>query len=392
MVGLIPYGKQTIAKDDINAVTKALKNNFLTTGPGVQLFEKAFSNKTHSKFSVSSNSGTSAIILALKAINLKKDDIVILPAINFIAAANVSKIMGAKIIFSDVDKYSGQMTPNKLEQCIKRNKIKKMKVFFTMHNSGFNNYAKEFFKLKKKYKCFLIEDACHALGAKNSNLKNDYVGNCKYSDLTTFSFHPLKTITTCEGGMTTTHNKKFYEKMLEVRNHGFAIKKNKNKKIYNWQHKLNSNGYNLRLNDIQSHLGLNQIKKIDRFVKKRNSISKIYINKLKKYENYIVLPKHNKFLSAWHLFIILFKKNSLKITRDKIIQIFYKSGVFTQVHYIPNYRQEPFKIKNTSNFKDAEFYFSQCLSIPIFPELKRKQIDRIVSIIKNTIKKYKKFD
>ena len=174
--------------------------------------------------------------------------------------------MGAKIVFSDVDKNSGQMTPQKLEQCIKKNKLKKIKVFFTMHNSGYNNYAKEFFRLKKRFNCFLIEDACHALGAKNSNLKNDFVGNCKYSDLTTFSFHPLKTITTCEGGMTTTRNKNLYKKMIEVRNHGFAIK-NKIKKFYNWKHKLNSYGYNLRLNDIQSYLGLNQLKKLNSFVK-----------------------------------------------------------------------------------------------------------------------------
>ena len=180
--------------------------------------------KSKSKYSVSSNSGTSAIILALKAINLKKNDVVV-SSINFILLSlNISKIMGAKIVFSDVDKNSGQMTPQKLEQCIK-NKLKKIKVFFTMHNSGYNNYAKEFFRLKKRFNCFLIEDACHALGAKNSNLKNDFVGNCKYSDLTTFSFHPLKTITTCEGGMTTTRNKNLYKKMIEVRNHIFAIKK-----------------------------------------------------------------------------------------------------------------------------------------------------------------------
>ena len=389
MQGFIPYGKQTINNDDINAVSKALKNNFLTTGPGVKLFEKEFSKKVKSKYSVSSNSGTSAIILALKAINLKKNDVVVLPSINFIAAANISKIMGAKIVFSDVDKNSGQMTPQKFEQCVKKNKLKKIKVFFTMHNSGFNNYAKEFFKLKKRYNCYLIEDACHALGAKNSNLKNDFVGNCKYSDLTTFSFHPLKTITTCEGGMTTTRDKNFYKKMIEARNHGFAIKKSKKKNFYDWKHKLNSYGYNLRLNDIQSYLGLNQLKRLNSFVKRRNIISKLYLKKLKVLENYVILPKQNKYLSAWHLFIILFKKETLKVNRDKIIQILYKSKIFTQVHYIPNYRQIPFKT-NKSNFKDAEYYYSQCLSIPIYPELKTRQINHIVNTIKKTIEKYKR--
>ena len=211
MTSLIPYGKQTITKNDILTVNKALKKNLLTTGPGVRLFENEFSKYVKCKYSLTSNSVTSAILLALKAINLKKNDIVIVPAINFIAAANLSKILGAKVYFSDVDKLTGQMTPSDLLKCLKLNKIRKIKVFFTMHNGGFNNYAREFLKIKRKLKCFIIEDACHALGANNTEKKNDLVGNCKYSDLTTFSFHPLKTITTGEGGMTTTNNLNFYK-------------------------------------------------------------------------------------------------------------------------------------------------------------------------------------
>ena len=260
-----------------------------------------------------------------------------------------------------------------------------------MHNAGFNNYAKDFWKLRKKYKCYLIEDACHALGAKNSKLKNDFVGNCRYSDLATFSFHPLKSITTCEGGMTTTNNYIFYKKMLEIRNHGFANKSQKKaKKFYQWKHKLNTNGYNLRLNDVQSYLGLNQLKKLNQFIKKRNLISIEYIKKLKKFENYLILPRHNRFLSAWHLFIILFKIESFKINRDQIIQFLFKSKIFTQVHYIPNYRQKPFKTKNISDFKDAEYYYLRCLSIPIFSDLNKKKISYITKTIEKLIKKYKK--
>ena len=229
MLNFIPYGKQTIKKDDIKTVARSLKKNLLTTGPGTKLFETAFKKKIRSKYCVSSNSGTSAIFLALIAINLKKKDTVIIPANNFIAAANISRNLGANIYFSDVDAITGQMTPQNFEDCVKKNKIKKLKAFFTMHNGGFNNYAKEFYKIKKKYKCFLIEDACHSLGGKNSSNHRDYIGNCKYSDFSTFSFHPLKSITTGEGGMTCTNNKYFYEKMIKFRNHGFAIKK---KKIY----------------------------------------------------------------------------------------------------------------------------------------------------------------
>jgi dTDP-4-amino-4,6-dideoxygalactose transaminase len=337
---------------------------------------------------LTSNSGTSAILLALKAINLQKNDIVIVPAINFIAAANLSKILGAKVYFSDVDKFTGQMTPTNLLDCIKLNKIKKVKVFFIMHNGGFNNFAKEFYKIKKKLKCLIIEDACHALGANNSRKKNDLVGNCKYSDLTTFSFHPLKTITTGEGGMTTTNNLNFYNLMCQYRNHGFALKKKQ--KGYTREHKLNFCGYNFRLTDFQCYLGISQLKKINFFLKKRNDLAKYYFKKLNQFNDYIILPKKNKYYSAWHLFVVLFKLENLRVSRDKIIKILYKSGIKTQVHYVPNYRQKPFLKKNKKIFNGAEFYFSRCLSIPIYPELKFKQIDFIVKTIEKVIKSNKK--
>tara|TARA_E500000178_G_scaffold356205_1_gene432482 strand:- start:332 stop:1507 length:1176 start_codon:yes stop_codon:yes gene_type:complete len=387
MASLIPYGKQTISSEDIKAVNKSLKKEFLTTGPGVKLFEKKFSNYLGCKFSVSSNSGTSAIFLALKSIDLKKNDTVIIPSINFIAAANLSKILNARIIFSDVDPLTGQMTPENLLECIRKNKIKKIKVIFTMHNGGFNNHAKEFFKIKKKYKCFLIEDACHALGGKNSKKSNDLIGNCKYSDLTTFSFHPLKTITTGEGGMTTTNNIKFYNLMRQYRNHGWGIE---NKKNSNLMHNLKVCGFNFRLTDLQCYLGLSQLKKIDNFVKKRNSIAKYYLKKMSHLKNNIFLPQNNKYYSAWHLFIILFKNEKLKISRDKIMQILRKKKIATQVHYIPSYRQKPFYVKNKKKYPGAEFYFSRCLSLPIFPNLKFKEVDFIVKTIENLIKKNKK--
>ncbi len=388
MTSLIPYGKQTITKNDILTVNKALKKNLLTTGPGVRLFENEFSKYVKCKYSLTSNSGTSAILLALKAINLKKNDIVIVPAINFIAAANLSKILGAKVYFSDVDKLTGQMTPSDLLKCLKFNKIRKIKVFFTMHNGGFNNFAREFLKIKRKLKCFIIEDACHALGANNTEKKNDLVGNCKYSDLTTFSFHPLKTITTGEGGMTTTNNLNFYKIMRQYRNHGFAETKNEKKSIRG--HKLNYCGYNLRLTDFQCLLGLSQLKKINNFVLKRNKLADYYFKRLSHLSDYIILPNQNKFYSAWHLFIIIFKLENLRISRDKIIKILFKSGIKTQVHYFPNYRQKPFFQKNKKKFIGAEFYFKRCLSIPIFPELSTKNINFVITTIKMIVKKYKK--
>lgn len=385
----IPYSRQTIDTKDIKHVTSALRRDLITTGSLTNEFEKNFSKKTNVNFSVSCNSGTSAIHLALDAINLKSKDKVVIPAINFPAAANISKLYDAQIFFADVNPITGQMEPKNLEECIKKNNIKKLKVFFVMHNGGHSNYSKDFFKLKKKYNCYCIEDACHALGAKYSKDKKDTIGNCRYSDITTFSFHPLKSITTGEGGMVSTNKKNFYIHMLKKRNHGFELKKNK-KNNYNWKHVLNNTGFNFRLNDFQCALGISQLNKLEKFIKERNNIAKIYLKKLNALNDYIDLPKNNKFYSAWHLFIINFKLDKLKISREKIIQQLYKSKILTQVHYIPNYRHKPFLIKKFGKFPGAEKYFSSCLSIPIYPNLKSRDLSYIIKNLRKILKKYKK--
>ena len=386
----IPYGKQTIDKKDINIVKIALKKNLITTGSSINLFEKKFAKKINAKYAISCNSGTSAIHLALLAINLKKNDCVILPAINFPAAANMCRVLGSKIFFADVSPNTGQMSPLNLVNCLEKNKIKKLKVFFVMHNSGFNNYAEEFYFLKKKYKCFLIEDACHALGAKNSEKKRDMVGNCKYSDITIFSLHALKSITTAEGGVITTNNKYFSVKMKRLRNHGFDVKKKNTHYNYNWRHKLLESGFNYRLNDIQCHLGLSQLNKLDKFIKKRNNIAKIYLKFFDNLKDYIELPNYNKYLSAWHLFVIKFRLEKLKISRDLIMQKLFRKKILTQVHYIPNYKHKPFLVKNYKDFTGSEYYYSRCLSLPIFPSLSFVKIHYIVKQINNIIVKYKK--
>ena len=225
MMKNIPYGKQTISEKDTKNVLKTIRSEFLTTGPTTKIFEEKFSERVGSKFAISCSSGTSALHLCFMSINLKKKDVVILPVINFIASINMSHIMGARIFFADVDKKTGQMTPKTLEKCIKINKINKIKAVVTMYNGGNPNNAREFFKIKKKYKFILIEDACHSLGGKYAISKNLKVGSCKFSDLTTFSLHPVKSITTGEGGMITTNDKKLQKKILILRNHGILRKK-----------------------------------------------------------------------------------------------------------------------------------------------------------------------
>jgi dTDP-4-amino-4,6-dideoxygalactose transaminase len=222
----IPYGRQYIDHQDIKFVSRALKEDLITTGSYLRKFENKISNFLKVKYVASCSSGTSALHLALMAIGLKKDDVIIMPAINFIAVFNMARLLNVKIFLADVDPLTGQMTPNTLLDCIKNNKLKKIKAIVTMYLGGYPENIDEFYKIKKKLGCYLIEDACHALGAKYSyGQKHLSIGSCKHSDICTFSLHPVKSITTGEGGLVTTNSKDFYNKIISLRSHGILKKK-----------------------------------------------------------------------------------------------------------------------------------------------------------------------
>lgn len=371
----IRYGNQTINKSDINEVRKCLTSNYLTTGPYVIKFEKEFSKYVGSKYALTCSSGTTALHLAFLAIGLKKKDNVILPAINFIAAANMCKLIGANIFFADVNPVTGQMTAETLVDCIKKNKIKKLKLFCTMHHGGAPMYAKEFYKLKKKYKCFLIEDSCHSLGGMYSRKKREFVGNCKYSDISTFSFHPVKSITTGEGGMIVTNKHDHYLKMKLLRNHGMEKKNYKGKN--NWSYEIKRIGFNYRMSDIQASLGVSQLKKLNQFITKRENIAKTYDKLLTKFNINYTKIINKDVRSAWHLYLINLNFKKFKISRDYLIQKLHKKNIGVQVHYIPNYLQPIYK-KFKSNLEGAQRFYRNTLSIPIYPNLKKRDVKKIV--------------
>ena len=285
---IIPYGKQYIDKSDIKAVSNALTKDKITTGEITLKFEQKIKNFLRCKYSISCNSGTSAIFLALASIELKENDIVIMPTINFISSYNISKFFKAKVFLADVDRFSGQMTPEDVINCCKKFNLKKVKAIILMYNAGYPGNAELFYKLKKKFNCYIIEDACHALGAEYTfGNKNFKVGCCKHSDISTFSLHPLKTITTGEGGIVTTNSKKLYNKLYAIRSHG--IKRLKN----HWQYDIVCHGFNFRLNDFQCALGISQLNKIKIFLKYRKKIANKYNEKLSKISG-IHIPKNLK--------------------------------------------------------------------------------------------------
>ena len=380
---IIRYGRQYIDSQDIKYVSEALKQDLITTGNYVKKFEKDILKFLKVKFATACSNGTSAIHLAFMAIDLKKEDIVIMPAINFIAAYNMARLMNAKIFLADVDPLTGQMTPQTLLETIKRNKLNKIKAILTMYLGGYPENVIEFYNIKKKFKCYLIEDACHALGAKYLyNKKYVSIGSCKHSDISTFSLHPVKTITTGEGGLVTTNNKSIYNKIIQLRSHG--IYKNKN---FHWKYDIKNISFNYRLSDLNCALGISQLKKIQIFINYRKKIFNIYKASLKKFTNFIDFPFYNSNKSSYHLFLISVNFKKISFTKDKLLKFLKKNNIFCQYHYIPIYKFKVFGKKiNLDFYKGSEIYYQNTLSLPIFYNLSinsaKKVVKKMLSVLK----------
>jgi len=375
----IPYGKQFIDKKDKKLVLDSLSNDLITTGPYVERFEKELKKYFGSKHSYVCSSGTAAIHLAMMSLNLKKNDIILMPTINFIASYNMAKIMQLKVYLVDVNEYTGQVTPNKVLECIEQNKLKNIKALITMYHGGYPEYSKEFYDIKRKYNFFIIEDSCHALGAeykyKNKLFK---VGSCKHSDVSTFSMHPVKTITSGEGGIITTNNTKIAKNIALFRSHGIF----KNKKKY-WEYDILKYGFNYRLSDINCALGLSQLKKINFFLEKREKIYKKYLKEFKNFNQNLIIPEYSKNIkSSYHLFLINIAFNKLKKSKDHFMKYLKNNNILAQYHYIPIYKFSVYTEK-LSNFNESENYFKNSVSIPIFVNLNNKDQNKTIKIIKN---------
>jgi len=313
---IIPYGRQFVDNNDNKEVSKALKQDLITTGSYVKKFEDKISNFLNVKHALSCSNGTAALHLAFMAINLKKDDVVIIPAINFIASYSMAKFMNAKIYLADVDSFTGQMTPKTLINCINKNKIKKIKAVITMYLGGYPENVIEFYKMKKKYKFYLIEDACHALGAKYFyNKKYIPIGSCKHSDISTFSLHPVKTITSGEGGIVTTNSTLIYDQIISLRSHG--IKKDKN---LHWKYDILKPSFNYRLSDLNCALALSQLKKINKFINYRKRIYDFYRSHLKINHIFINVIKYRKIMPSFHLYLLSINFKKIKKKKKKILK------------------------------------------------------------------------
>ena len=380
---MIPYSRQIIDKKDIASIVKTLKRNLVTTGPKVPEFENKIKNFVGAKYSVAVNSATSALHLACISLALKKGDWLWTTPISFVASANCGLYCGAKIDFVDIDINTYNICVKKLEQKLKKAKIKKKlpKIIVIVDLAGFPCDFNEIRRLSKIYKFKILEDASHALGAKYYG-KN--IGNGKFADISVFSFHPVKIITTLEGGIATTNNKKLFEKMEMLRSHGITRDKKKfvNVNKNHWYYEQQLLGYNYRMNDIEASLGISQLNKIKKFFKIRTYVKNFYDKNLQNLP--LTLPPNDKNkTSSMHLYIVRVK-NITKSERDKIVLKLKKKGIGVNIHYIPIHYQPFFKKLGFRKgmFPESEKYFESAISLPIHPGINNNDLIKIIKNIK----------
>ena len=375
-MNFIPYGKQWIDKSDKKAVSGVLKSNFLTQGPKVEEFEKALCDYTGAKYCVAVSNGTAALHLAVAALSIKKDAEGITSPITFVASANCLIYNGLKPVFADINDKTYNINPEEIKKRISS----KTKIIVPVHFAGQPADMKQIETIAKPKNIYVIEDAAHAIGSKYND--GTRVGNCQYSDFTTFSFHPVKTITTGEGGAITTNYKKLYEKLSLLRSHG--ITKDHSQLSQNpghWYYEMQELGFNYRMTDIQAALGISQLQKLNQFIKRRREIVNLYNRVFSKSPNVIIPYEKRGLNSAFHLYVLQIDFEKIGKTRTQIMNELKDKKIGTQVHYIPVHTQPYYQKKygyKWSDFPVAEGYYNHCLSLPLYPKMTDQQVNYVI--------------
>ncbi len=383
---MIPYGRQDITNEDIEEVIKVLKSDFLTQGPVVPEFEKSISEYCGVSYAYAVNSATSALHLACMALEVGKGDIVWTAANTFAASSNCALYCNASVDFVDIDPISYNISISDLKNKLQLAEEKDVlpKVLIPVHMTGQSCEMSEIFELSRKYGCKIIEDASHAIGGK---YLNDPIGSCKYSDITVFSFHPVKIITTGEGGMAVTNNKNLAKKINYLRSHGITRDTNlMSKDDGPWFYEQIDLGYNYRMTEIQAALGLSQMSRLDEYIKIRHKIADFYNKSLSGLP--LQIPRQSKdSFSSFHLYVIRLNLSMSKNTHKDVFESLRKDNILVNLHYIPVYLHPYYK--NNLGFKsghcpEAEKYYSEAISIPMFPTLSNN--DQLIVV--NALKKY----
>ena len=380
---MIGYGHQYIDDSDIEAVVKVLKSDYLTQGPSVTQFEKTICEITGAKYCVSVSNATAGLHIAVAALGLETGAEGITTPNTFLASSNCMVYNNVKPVFADINPVSYNIDPVEIEKHI----TSKTKLLIPVHFAGLPCEMDKISAIAKKNNLHVIEDAAHAIGSQYAD--GSYVGNCKYSDMTVFSFHPVKTITTGEGGAVTTNDEKLYQKLLMLRSHGTT----KDEKLLTknpgpWYYEMQSLGFNYRMTDMQAALGCSQLAKLDFFKKRRREVVAMY-NKAFADMKYLKTPTEPENVSScFHLYATQIAFTALGKTRSQVMAELREKGIGTQVHYIPVPTQ-PF-YKKTYGYKDgdypkAERYYEQELSLPLYPGLSDEEVRMVVNAVKEVI-------
>jgi len=388
---LIPYGHQSIRNDDVKAVVEVLRSDFLTQGPQAKKFEDAICKYTGAKYAVVVSSGTAALHIAALAAGIKKGDEVITSPITFAASANCVLYCGGKPVFADIQPDTININPEE----IKKQVTKKTRAIIPVHFAGYPCNLQEIRHIAKRYHLIVIEDACHALGAEyKSNGKWLKVGSCKHSDMTVFSFHPVKHITTGEGGAITTNSRRLYEKLKALKNHGM-YKDSVTAQKGPWYYEIRELGFNYRITDFQCALGITQLNKINGFLKRRGELAGRYNRTFSDLADYVGLPhcndKNKK--HAWHLYVLRLKSKNLRQNKKRIFEKLRARNVGVQVHYIPVFYHPYHKRTlrcNAMNFPNSIRYYKEAMSIPLYECLSNTQQEKVIKTIKAVLKDSRK--
>lgn len=384
---MIPYGRQDINQADIDAVVNVLKSDFLTQGPQVPLFEQKVADYCGSQHALAVNSATSALHIACLALDLKAGDWLWTTPITFVASANCGLYCGAKVDFVDIDPRSYNMSLSALEvKLIEAEKSGKLpKVVVPVHLSGQPCDMEAIYTLSQKYGFKIIEDASHAIGGK---YKGEPIGNCRYSDITIFSFHPVKIITTAEGGMAVTNDADLAAKMALFRSHGITRDPAQMTHAADgaWYYQQIELGFNYRMTELQAALGVSQMDRLDSFVARRHELAQRYNHLLADLP--VVLPwQHPDSYSGLHLYVIRLKLDQIEKNHSDVFNSLRDQGVAVNLHYIPVHTQpyyERMGFRN-SDFPNAEQYYCEAISLPMFQTLTDKQQDMVVDALRKAV-------
>ncbi len=383
---MIPYGKQSISQADIDAVVDTLKSDWLTQGPRIAQFEQALCTYTGSQHAIAVNSATSALHIACLALGLGKGDILWTSPNTFVASANCALYCGAEIDFVDIDAATYNMSTSALQHKLQQaDKIGKLpKIVVPVHFAGQSCDMQAIHQLSQQYGFHIIEDASHAIGAKH---QNQPVGNCRYSDITVFSFHPVKIITTGEGGAATTNQIELAEKMRRLRTHGIT----RDPELFSqpadgaWSYQQIELGFNYRITDIQCALGLSQMRRLDDFIQQRQLRTARYDTLLK--DIAVTLPTRSDFAdSSWHLYVVKLTQCDAK-ARRRVFDLMRDAGIGVNIHYIPVHTQPWYRAMGfqDEDFPEAINYSQCCLSLPMFPDINDDQQQYIADSLRSAL-------